>query len=199
MNYITEFTKGIIKCNPVVVMGLGVCPALAVTTTVENALWMSAAASFVLVLSNVIISAARGLIPGYIRIPVFMLIITALTTVAELLLNAYYPLVYNNLGIYLPLLVVNCVILGRGEGFACDNSVTASALDGAGYSLGFALVLVIVAVFREILGSNTILGITVIKGVQPASVFAIAPGAFFVMGILMWGFNSFNARVGAKG
>ncbi len=196
MNFFSEFTKGIIKCNPVVVLGLGLCPALAVSTSVENALWMSAATSFVLIVSNVIISALKALIPDYVRIPVFMVIITALTTVAEILLRAYYPIIHSNLGIYLPLMVVNCIILGRAEEFSSKQSVVATTLDSAGYSAGFALILVSVAFFRELLGANRILGFTVINGFQPASVFVMAPGAFFIIGVIMWGVNSIKARRG---
>jgi electron transport complex protein RnfE len=193
MNYLTEFNKGIWRENPVLVLSLGLCPALAVTTSVYNAFWMSAAAVFVLVLSNISVSMIRKLVPWSVRIPVFMSIIVTLVTVAELTLNAFQPDIYNTLGIYLPILAVNCIILGRVEDFASKNGIVASGLDGLGSGIGFGLVLIVMASLREMLGANTFLGHTLIEGFEPVSVLIMAPGAFFILGLILWGMNSIRS------
>lgn len=196
MSYFGEFKKGIWLNNPVFVLNLGLCPLLAVSTSVYNAFWMSLAALFVLVTSNIFVSIIRNLVPWNVRIPVFMCVIVTSVTVAELALNAFQPDIYSSLGIYLPILAVNCVILGRVEEFASKNGIILSGLDGLGTGLGFGLVLIVLASLREILGANTFLGHTLIEGMEPASVMIMAPGAFFILGLMLWGFNAIKS--GAK-
>jgi len=194
MSYFTEFKKGIWRENPVLVLNLGLCPVLAVTTSVYNAFWMTAAALFVLVSSNIFVSIIRKLVPWHVRIPVFMSVIVTFVTVAELTLNAFQPDIYNALGIYLPILAVNCIILGRVEDFASKNGVIASGLDGLGTGIGFGLILVVLSSLREILGANTFLGYTIIEGYKPASVMIMAPGAFFILGLMFWGMNAISSE-----
>ena len=194
MNYFYEFKKGIWLKNPVLVLNLGLCPVLAVTTSASNALWMAIASTFVLLFSNVLISLVRNYIPPHIRIPVFITIIATFVTLAELTLHAFYPIAYRSLGIYLSLMAVNCIILGRAEEFASKNGVIASALDGLGLGLGFGLTLFVLASIREILGANSFLGYTFIDGMEPAAVMILAPGAFFTLGLMLWGMNVINSK-----
>ena len=175
------------------VLNLGLCHALAVTTSVYNAFWMTAAAMFILVSSNIFVSIIRKLVPWNVRIPVFMSVTVTFVTVAELTLNAYRPDIYNALGIYLPILAVNCIILGRVEAFASKNGVIVSGLDGLGKGAGFGIVLIVLASLREILGANTFLGYTLIEGFEPASVMIMAPGAFFILGLMLWGMNAISS------
>lgn len=194
MNYFNEFSKGIREKNPVLVLNLGLCPALAVTTSAVNALWMALATAFVLVLANIMVSLIKNLVPYRVRIPVVITIIAVFVTIVELTLNAFQPQIYKSLGIYIPLITVNCIILGRAEEFALKNGVLASALDGLGIGAGFAAVLFIMGTVREILGSNTVFGYTLIKGMLPSSMMTLAPGAFFTIGIILWGMNAINSR-----
>jgi Na+-translocating ferredoxin:NAD+ oxidoreductase subunit E len=194
MNYFSEFKKGIWLKNPVLVLNLAICPALAITTSVVNALWMSLAATFVLVSSNILVSIIKNFIPMHIRIIVFMSIIVTFVTVVEFTLHAFQPDIYNALGIYLPIMAVNCIILGRAEEFASKNGVVVSGLDGLGIGLGFGLTLFILSSVREVLGYNTFFGHTVIKGMEPISVMIMSPGAFFILGIMLWGMNALNSR-----
>jgi len=181
-----EFTKGIWAKNPLFVVLLGLCPALAVTTSVKNGLAMGAAVIFVMTLSNIIISALRNQIPRAIRIPCFIMIIASFVTVAELLMKAYLPASINeSLGIFIPLIVVNCVIMYRAEDFAGKNNIFYSAIDGAGMGVGFTLALIIISAIREILGEGTIFGIKIFVSYQPAIVFIMAPGAFLILGLLL--------------
>jgi len=194
MNYFNEFKKGIWLKNPILVLNLGMCPTLAVTTSVGNALWMALATTFVLVSSNILVSLVKNYAPAHIRIPVFITIIASFVTIVELTLNAFQPGIYKALGIFIPLIVVNCIILGRAEEFASKNGVIASALDGLGLGLGFALTLFVLASIREILGANTFFGYTFIKGMEPSSAMILAPGAFFTLGFMLWGMNAINSR-----
>ena len=194
MNYFNEFKKGIWQKNPVLVLNLGLCPAIAVTTSVINSLWMALALTFVLVFSNMLVSLLKNYIPSRIRIPVYITIIATLVTIVELILNAFYPGIYKSLGIYIPLLTVNCLILGRAEAFASKNGIFISVLDGLGIGAGFALILFFLGALREILGANTFFGYTVIKGMQPSSMMILAPGAFLTLGIMLWGINAVNSR-----
>lgn len=185
-----EFTKGIWAKNPLFVVLLGLCPALAATTSVKNGLAMGVAVIFVMTLSNIIISALRNQIPRAIRIPCFILIIASFVTIAELLMKAYLPSSINeSLGIFIPLIVVNCVIMYRAEDFASKNNIFYSAIDGAGMGIGFTLALIIVSAIREALGEGTIFGIKIAVNYQPAVIFIMAPGAFLTLGLLLAFFN----------
>jgi len=194
MNYFYEFKKGIWLKNPVLVLNLGLCPTLAVTTSMSNALWLSLATVFVLVFSTVLVSLVKNYTPAHIRLPVFIIIIGTFVTLIEMTFHAFIPEIYKALGIYLPLIVVNCIILGRAEEFASKNNVIASALDGLGLGIGFGLTLFVLAAIREILGANTFFGYTLIEGIQPASIMILAPGAFFTLGLMLWGMNVINSR-----
>jgi len=193
VKYFHEFKKGIWSRNPVLVLGLGLCPAVAVTTSVSNALWMSLATAFVLVCSNIMVSIIKGFVSHHIRIPVFITIIASFVTITELILNAFKPEIYNALGIYLPLTVVNCLILGRAEEFASKNGVILSMLDALGLGAGFTVILFLLSSAREILGANTFFGYPVINGMQPSAMMLLAPGAFFTLGLILWGFNALNS------
>ncbi|MCR4321508.1 MAG: electron transport complex subunit E [Candidatus Brocadiaceae bacterium] len=185
-----EFTKGIFEYNPMFVLVLGICPSLAVTTSMKNGLAMGGAATFVLVCSNFIISIVRSYIPREIRIPCFIVVIAAFVTMVELLMKAYLPPELNaSLGIFIPLIVVNCIIMYRAESFAYKNKPFASVLDGAGLGLGWTLSLCLISSIREIVGSGTLFGLKVSESYQPASVMIMAPGAFIVLGLLLGFFN----------
>ncbi|WP_143318784.1 electron transport complex subunit E [Clostridium sp. HBUAS56010] len=176
--------NGIIKENPTFVLMLGMCPTLAVTTSLLNGLGMGISTAVVLVCSNVIISALRRIISDTIRIPAYIVIITTMVTAVQLLLQAYFPLINEALGIYIPLIAVNCIILGRAEAFASKNGVVASAFDGLGMGIGFALALTCIGAVRELLGAGSILGYTLIPDGYHISIFVLAPGAFFVLAVL---------------
>ncbi len=182
---LNEFTKGIFRENPIFVIVLGLCPALAVSTSLENALGMGIAASFVLVSSNIIISSLRSIIPQRIRIPCFIVVIASFVTIVELLMAAFSPQLARQLGIFVPLIVVNCIILGRAESFASKNGISASILDALGMGLGFTLALSVVAIIRELLGSGRILGFAVFKGLPPATIMILPPGALLTLGLLI--------------
>jgi Na+-translocating ferredoxin:NAD+ oxidoreductase subunit E len=194
MNYMNEILKGIWEKNPILVLGIGMCPTLAVSTSVSNALWMTLAATFVLIFSNIFVAAVRAIVPGHIRIPIFITIIAAFVIIVELTLKAFQPDIYKALGIYIPLIVVNCIILGRAEEFASKNTVLRSALDGLGMGLGFGATLTVLAFVREILGSNKLLGYTLIPGMEPSALMIIAPGAFFTLAMMLWAMNAYNSR-----
>lgn len=187
MNSKIEIIKsGIIKENPVLVLVLGTCPTLAVTTMAVNGLGMGISTMVVLICSNVVISALSGIIPSKVRIPSYIVVIAGFVTIVSLLLQAYFPEINNALGIFIPLIVVNCIILGRAEMFAGKNSMTDSALDGLGMGIGFTLALVAMGSIREILGSGTWMGIVLTATfITPMSIFMLAPGGFFVFGILV--------------
>ena len=186
MSRMNEFTKGFIKENPVFIMALGLCPTLAVTSSVVNAIGMGLAATFVLVFSNIFISLIKGFIPDKIRIPAFIVVIASFVTIVDMVMHAYSPEIHKSLGIFIPLIVVNCIILGRAEAFASKNNVMNSIFDGLGMGLGFTLALVIIGGIREILGAGQFLGFNVLpSSYQPMLVAILAPGAFIVMGLLM--------------
>ena len=186
-------TSGIIKNNPTFVLVLGMCPTLATTTSALNGMGMGAATLFVLVLSNVVISLIKGIIPDKIRIPAYIVVIASAVTILQLLMQAYLPDLYNTLGVFIPLIVVNCIILGRAEAFASKNGVWASALDGAGIGLGFTLSLTLIGMVREILGNGQIFGMDLWQG-GGALIFVLAPGAFIVLGYLMILFRKLTAK-----
>lgn len=194
MNLWKEFSKGIWEKNPILMLGLALCPALAVTTSVSNALWMTLATTFVLVSSNILVSLIKGIVPSHIRIPIFITVIASFVTVVELTLNAFQPNVYKALGIFIPLIVVNCMILGRAEEFASRNGLIPSIVDGLGMGLGFGVTLTVLAFFRETLGANKLFGLTLIPGMQPSSAMVLAPGAFITLGLMLWGMNAINER-----
>lgn len=186
MRFINELTKGIVKENPIFVIVLGMCPALAVSTSVNNALGMGMAATFVLLCSNMIISLIKGITPEKIRIPVYIVVIAAFVSIVDMAMAAFVPDLHKSLGLFIPLIVVNCVILGRAEAFASKNNLINSLADGIGMGLGFTLSLMIVATFREVLGSGTWMGISVMpKSYDPMLVAILAPGAFITLGFLM--------------
>jgi Na+-translocating ferredoxin:NAD+ oxidoreductase subunit E len=194
MSYLKELTKGVWERNPVLILGIGNCPVLAVSTSVENAFWMTLAATFVLVFSNIFVSLVRRWVLSYIRIPIFITIIASFVIIVELTLKAFQPAIYKAMGIFIPLIVVNCIILGRAEDFAYKNGVLRSTLDGIGMGLGFGFVLAALAVVREPLGANKLLGYTLIPGMEPSALMLIAPGAFFTLAFLLTGMNYLNAR-----
>ena len=179
-------TNGLLKENPTLRLVLGTCPTLAVTTAVSNALGMGAAATVVLICSNFVISALRKVIPDKVHLPCYITIIATFVTLVQMIVKAYAPALDTALGVYLPLIVVNCIILGRAEMFACKNNVVDSALDGLGMGLGFTLALTLMATVREILGSGTWVGIQIIpKSIPNFTLMTSAPGGFFTFGCLM--------------
>lgn len=182
---IKEFTKGIAVENPTFGLVLGLCPTLAVSTSVVNAIGMGLAATFVLLGSNIIISLVRKLIPTQIRIPCFIVIIATFVTINEMFLQAYFPALNQALGIFVPLIVVNCIVLGRAEAFACKKPVLDSIFDALGMGVGFTLALCIIASLREILGGGKFLGFSLIQGFEPITMMILAPGALLTMGILI--------------
>lgn len=179
------FMNGIITENPTLRLVLGTCPTLATTTSAINALGMGAAATFVLIGSNTVISLLRNIIPDKVRIPAFIAVICTFVTIVQMVMQAFLPSLYESLGMFIPLIVVNCIILGRAEMFASKNSVFDSALDGIGMGLGFTLALFLMASVREIIGNGTFLGMQLYSSVQPMSILILAPGGFFVFGCLV--------------
>ncbi len=196
-NKLAVFLKGLIAENPVLVLILGTCPTLAQTGSVINALSMGIAATIVLVCSNVVISALRKIIPDTVRIPCYIVIIATFVTVVQMVMNAYLPKLYDMMGVYLALIVVNCIILGRAEMFARKNGVVDSALDGAGMGLGFLIALVAMATVREVLGAGSFAGIEIpILSDYKIPIFAQAPGGFLVYGILIAIVNKIGPKKG---
>ncbi|MCB2210903.1 electron transport complex subunit E [bacterium] len=190
MNLGKEFSKGLIAENPVLRLALGLCPALAVSSSVFNAIGMGVSVIFVLTMSNLIVSLVRKGVPAKIRIPVYIVIIATFVTIVEMVMAAYAPALFRSLGIFVPLIVVNCIILGRAEGFASKNTVLPSIIDAWGMGVGFTLALVMIATVREILGNGTWFGIPVAPGgFEPVLLMMLAPGAFITMGLLLAMFN----------
>ena len=186
------FSKGLIKENPVFVLLLGMCPTLGTTSSAINGLGMGLAVTFVLLMSNIAISLIKDLIPDKVRIPSFIVIIATFVTVVELIMEAYAPALYKSLGIFIPLIVVNCIVLGRAEAFASKNSIFSSALDGLGMGLGFSFALVLLGAIRELLGSGKIFNIPVYPENYVTLLFVLAPGAFIVLGYLIAFINMVN-------
>lgn len=184
MNQLQNFTKGFIKDNPVFVLLLGMCPTLAVTSTAINGLGMGLATTFVLVMSNIVVSLIKNLIPDKVRIPSFIVIIASFVTIVELTMQAYVPDLFDSLGIFIPLIVVNCIVLGRAEAFASKNNVVSSMIDGLGMGLGFAFALTLLGTVRELFGSGSIFGMKFIPG-DAILVFVLSPGAFITLGYLI--------------
>ena len=192
-NKLSLITDGLVKNNPTFVLVLDMCPTLATTTSALNGLEMGLATLFVLVLSNIVISLVAPAVPDKVRIPVYIVIIATFVTVLQLLMQAFVPTVYDTLGLFIPLIVVNCIVLGRAEAFANKNSVGASALDGIGIGLGFTLSLTVIGIVREILGSGSVFGWKFIPG-DGILAFVMAPGAFIALGYLMVLFNKYLAK-----
>lgn len=182
-----EFKKGIIKENPVLCLLLGACPTLAITTSAFNAVGMGAAATFVLICSNAVISLLRKFIPDTVRIPVYITVIAGFVTIVQLIVKAYMPAIDNALGIFLPLIVVNCIILGRAEMFASKHSVLPSIVDGLGMGVGFTAALLCMGIIRELLGTGKVFGYTLLPEsiFTPITIFILPAGGFFVFGILI--------------
>lgn len=189
------FLNGLLTENPTFVLLLGMCPTLAVTTGVTNAIGMGLSTTAVLICSNMVISLLRNIIPNKIRIASYIVIIAGFVTIVQMLMNAYVPALAGSLGIYIPLIVVNCIILGRAEAFASKNSVGHSAMDGLGMGLGFTCALILISAVREILGAGTFAGIPLFgDGFQPVSIMILPPGAFLTLGILLAIINGIVGR-----
>ena len=186
MNYIKTITNGIIKENPTFVLLLGMCPTLATTTSATNGMSMGLATMFVLICSNFVISLIKNVVPDMVRIPVFVVVIAAFVSILQMLMEAYMPSINKSLGIYIPLIVVNCIILGRAEAFANKNSVLASAVDGICQGIGYTIVLVIMCAVRELLGNGTLLGYQIMPAsYTPALMLVLPVGGFLCLGTLI--------------
>lgn len=199
--YVERLYNGIIKENPTFVLMLGMCPTLAVTSSAINGLGMGLSTTVVLVFANLLISIFRKRIPNGVRIPAFIVIVASLVTIVEFLLKAYIPALSESLGVYIPLIVVNCIILGRAESFASKNEPIISIFDGIGMGLGFTMGLTIIGLIREILGAGTIFDAPVLvnMGYTPMTIFIMAPGAFLVLAFLVAGMNIVRKKMEEKG
>ena len=184
MNYIKILNNGIVKENPTFVLLLGMCPTLATTTSALNGLSMGAATMAVLICTNFVISCIKNITPDKVRIPVFVVVIAAFVTVLQLIVKAYLPDIDKSLGIFIPLIVVNCIILGRAEAFACKQSPVASIFDGIGIGLGFTLALTMLGMVRELLGTGSLFGATILPESGNILLFVLPPGAFITLGLL---------------
>ena len=193
MNQLQNFTKGFFKESPTFALMLGMCPTLGVTTSAVNGLGMGLATTAVLILSNVIISCVKSVIPDKVRIPAFIVIIASLVTIVQMGMEAYLPSLYASLGLFIPLIVVNCIILGRAEAFASKNGVWSSLVDGAGMGLGFTFGLTVLGMFRELLGAYSIFGHKLIPG-DGILVFVLAPGAFLALGFIVAFVNALKKK-----
>ena len=193
-NAMKTLTNGILKENPTFALVLGMCPTLATTTSAVNGMSMGLATLFVLVCSNVVISLLKNLIPDKVRIPAFIVVIATFVTMVQLVMQAYLPAIYDVLGLFIPLIVVNCIVLGRAEAFAAKNSVGLSALDGLGMGLGFTLSLTVLGVIREFLGAGTVFGLQIYSSHFAALIFVLAPGAFICLAYLMAAVNKLQKK-----
>ena len=193
MNKLQIVLSGIIKNNPTFVLVLGMCPTLGTTTSAINGMGMGVATMAVLIMSNLVISLIKNFIPDKVRIPAFIVVIASFVTIIQMLMQAYVPSLYASLGVFIPLIVVNCIILGRAEAFASKNGVLESALDGLGVGLGFTIALTLIGVVREVLGNGEIFGYELWQG-GGALVFVLAPGAFMVLGYLMMLFRKLTTK-----
>lgn len=193
MNQLKNFTKGFIRENPVFVLFLGLCPTLGVTTTAINGMGMGLATTFVLLMANVVVALIKGFIPDKVRIPSFIVIIASFVTIVELTMQAYLPSLFDALGLFIPLIVVNCLVLGRAEAFASKNDLITSAIDGLGMGLGFTFALTLLGAVREILGSGSIFGLKFIEG-DGMLIFILSPGAFLALGYLIMIMNKLKKK-----
>lgn len=197
MSLVSDFKKSLWADNAVFRLLLGLCPALAVTTSAENGLGMGLATTFVLVCSNIVVSTLRKVIPPKVRIPSFIVVIASFVTIVQLCMEAYFYDLHKALGIFIPLIVVNCLILGRAEAFASKNKFLPAVVDGVGMGVGFTLALFALGAVRELFGSGTLLGVSVFgAGFQPLLLMILPPGAFIAMGFLLAAMNLFDARKG---
>lgn len=194
MNLKNEFTKGIVRDNPLFRLLLGMCPALAVTTSVNNGLGMGVAVTGVLLASNIVVSSMRKIIPPGVRIPAFIVIIATFVTITDMLMHAFTPALYTSLGIFIPLIVVNCIILGRAESFASRNTLFPSVIDALGMGIGFTLALVVVSAVREVLGAGTFFGLPLLPENIPALIMILPPGGFIALGCLLGLMNKFQKK-----
>lgn len=194
MSKLSLLTGGIIKNNPTFVLVLGMCPTLATTTSAINGFGMGVATLFVLTMSNIVISLVATQVPDKVRIPVYIVVIAAFVTILQLLMQAFTPGLYATLGIFIPLIVVNCIVLGRAEAYASKNNVSDSAMDGIGSGIGFTLSLTVIGLVREILGSASIFGVKFMDS-DGILAFVLAPGAFIVLGYLMVLFNKLKSKI----
>jgi Na+-translocating ferredoxin:NAD+ oxidoreductase subunit E len=195
MNLWKDFNQGIIRENPVLRLMIGLCPVLAVSNNAINALGMSVAVAFVLIGSNLVVALIRKITPDEIRIPIFIIIISTFVTICDYAMQAYTQDLYQALGVFVPLIVVNCIILGRAEAFAYKNPVLNSVLDGVGMSLGFTLALVTIGVIREVLGAGSVFGITLFDERIAATIMILPPGAFITIGCIMAFLNKMENKV----
>lgn len=194
-----ELIKGLWEENPTFRMIMGMCPTLAVTNAAVNGLAMGLATAFVLLCSNIIVAAVKKLIPDEVRIPSYIIIIATFVTIADLFLAAYFPEIHKVLGLFVPLIVVNCIILGRAEAFAASNNVFYSAMDAIGMGLGFTWALTLLGIIREFLGKGSVFGTVVTwAGFTEWQIFALPPGAFLTLGMLLWIINSFSKKKTAE-
>lgn len=194
------FINGLIKENPIFVLMLGLCPTLAVTTSASNAVGMGLSSTAVLIMSNLLVSLLRNIIPTKVRMPAYIVIVASFVTMVQFLLQGFVPAIYESLGIYIPLIVVNCIILGRAEAYANKHSVGLAVMDGIGMGLGFTVGLLSIGIFRELLGNGTIFNLRVMpKSYEPAVIFILAPGAFFVLAILTALQNKFKLKSATNG
>ena len=194
MNQWKNFAKGLLKENPVFVIILGMCPTLGTTTSAINGLSMGLATTFVLAMSNIVVSMVKNFIPDKVRIPSFIVIIASFVTVVELVMKAFVPDIFETLGIFIPLIVVNCIVLGRAEAFAQRNTVLSSGIDGLGMGIGFSLALFLLGSIREILGAGSVLGHKFIAG-DGILIFILAPGAFLALGYLIMVMNKLKKKI----
>lgn len=199
MNAGKEFVKGFWSENPIFRLVLGLCPTLAVTTTAENGIAMGLAATFVLVCSNTVISSIRSIIPKKVRIPAFIVTIATFVTIVDLVMNGYFHPLHKSLGLFIPLIVVNCIILGRAEAFASKNSVAMSVVDGLGMGIGFTISLIVIGSIRELLGNGTVFGLSVFGGSYiPLLLMILPPGAFIILGVLLGLMNHVEIRLAER-
>lgn len=192
MNYVKILINGIVKENPTFVLLLGMCPTLATTTSAINGLSMGLATMFVLICSNIVISLIKNLTPDMVRIPVFIVVIASFVTILQMVMQAFVPSVYATLGLFIPLIVVNCIILGRAEAFACNHSPVESLFDGVGIGLGFSIGLTLLGTVRELLGAGSVFGITLLPEECNMLLFVLPPGAFITLGYLIAIVNRFK-------
>jgi electron transport complex protein RnfE len=193
-NNLKVIVNGLIKENPTFVLLLGMCPTLATTSSAINGMSMGLATMFVLICSNAAISALKNLIPDMVRIPAFIVVIAAFVTMVEMVMNAYVPALAASLGIFIPLIVVNCIVLGRAEAFASKNNVLVSSLDGFGIGLGFTLALTLLGAIRELLGTGKVFSLSIYPENFGSLIFVLAPGAFIVLGFLIAAFNKLQKK-----
>lgn len=192
MNYIKILFNGIVKENPTFVLLLGMCPTLATTTSAKNGMSMGLATMFVLICSNIVISLIKSITPDKVRIPVFIVVIASFVTILQMVMQAFVPEVYATLGLFIPLIVVNCIILGRAEAFACKNGPVASLFDGVGIGLGFTLGLTLLGSVRELLGAGSLFGVVLLPETCNMLLFVLPPGAFITLGYLIAIVNKFK-------